>query len=1296
MNSEYFLLSFKSEYSSPFKSKFRSPSPTPVELSRNLSNSLYLSQNLLKFLYLKILLLTAGIVVLSCICLWQLSYKVWYIKFNVNLSTYKRKTIQKELSLVPLLYFLISIILLIDSDMYQTLCFFVIISPDTLSRFRLNKKMMKFASRFLHGCIIMYIFSTSVSSATCILSLVVFQSSIVAITKNVPHWLSFVLILLSNDIEFNPGPLFQNSFFTFMSWNLNSLAKNDFQRISLIEAHNSVYNYDLISLCETSLNDNVELPESLLEDYTFEPANHPSNTRRGGVGLLYKTSLPVIIRKDLSFPESIVAELKFGKKKVFFTVLYRSPSNDHNSAEFQNFLSDFKNLYLKIKAENPFASYFAGDFNGHSQLWWPDGVTTPEGDEIEKMLTSLNLSQLISEPTNFTPGKKPSCIDLIITDQPNLILDSGTRASLDPLCHHQIVHCKVNFTIPPPPPVIRTLWHFDRANKVAIQQSMSNFPWENHLSLNNNPNWQIKSFTEILLNIMSNFVPHEKKRIVPRDLPWISKSLKSMIRRKNRLFKNYKRHGYKEEDNARLVIFRMECQKAVDKAKHDYLLKLGNKVYDPATSQKYYWKILNQVMNKSRAPKIPPLLFNNAFILNCAEKAKLFNDFFGKQCKPVANGSVLPYFKFVTNKRISTISIENHDIISLVRKLNPSKASGSDGISGQMLLLCDNSVTLPLQIIFNTILKTSIYPDNWKLANLTPIFKKGDKQLIKNYRPISLLPICGKMFEKIIFQNFYGFFTENNLITKNQSGFRPSDSTTNQLLFLVDEIHKGFDDTKSLETRAVFLDISKAFDKVWHEGLIFKLRQNGVSGGLLKLMENYLHNRKQRVVLNGSESDYVIIESGVPQGSVLGPLLFLIYINDLESNIKSNVKFFADDTMLFSIVTDPQCTANELNHDLDVICKWAYQWKMQFNPDPSKQATEVLFSCKKSFTNHPGLFFNGSLVPRVHEQKHLGLILQPNLSFEKHLNVKMIKAMKNIGILKHLSHFLPLRALDQMYKAHVRSHLEYCDIIYHIPSIIKPPPLGVSLHTLMEKVERIQYQAALAITGTWQGSSRSKLYDELGWESLSDRRMLRRVLQIHKIISKLTPSYLYDKLPQTRRPFLENVFREIKFKTNRYGNSFYPNAISLWNIIITHFDHFPTRNTLKEHITSLIRPSIKGIINIHDPEGLRYLFQLRVGLSPLRCHKKRHNFVDTPSDICLCNKGIESTSHFLLSCLLYDIPRVALVNSVNEVLRRNNLDNPNDRVKLYLYGHFSLDILENRIILLSTIRYIKSTNRFSI
>ena len=165
-----------------------------------------------------------------------------------------------------------------------------------------------------------------------------------------------------------------------------------------------------------------------------------------------------------------------------------------------------------------------------------------------------------------------------------------------------------------------------------------------------------------------------------------------------------------------------------------------------------------------------------------------------------------------------------------------------------------------------------------KLANVPPIFKKYDKQLVKNYEPISLLPICGKLFEKMIFTSLYSYLNNNSLITQNQSGFRPSDSTTNQLLFLVNKIHEAFENPNSLEVRAVFLDISKAFDKVWHKGLLFKLKQNGISGKLLNLFESYLHNRKQRVALNWFFSEYAHVESGVPKGSVLRPLLFLIHI----------------------------------------------------------------------------------------------------------------------------------------------------------------------------------------------------------------------------------------------------------------------------------------------------------------------------------------------------------------------------------------------------------------------------------
>ena len=186
----------------------------------------------------------------------------------------------------------------------------------------------------------------------------------------------------------------------------------------------------------------------------------------------------------------------------------------------------------------------------------------------------------------------------------------------------------------------------------------------------------------------------------------------------------------------------------------------------------------------------------------------------------------------------------------------------------------------------------------------------------------------------------------------------------------------------------------------------------------------------------------------------------------------------------------------------------------------------------------------------------------------------------------------------------------------------------------MEKAERIQYQTALAVTGAWQGSSRSKLYEELGWESLSERRWCRRILQLHNILSNKTPSYHKDKLPRHRRPLYsqnnKNTFHVIRCRFSRYMNSFFPDAIISWNNIITHFDNIPSINILKDHILSMIRPKKKNIFGIHYPLGPRYLLQLRVGLSSLRYHKNYHNFIDTPSDICLCSDGIEDN----VLCLL--------------------------------------------------------------
>ena len=214
------------------------------------------------------------------------------------------------------------------------------------------------------------------------------------------------------------------------------------------------------------------------------------------------------------------------------------------------------------------------------------------------------------------------------------------------------------------------------------------------------------------------------------------------------------------------------------------------------------------------------------------------------------------------------------------------------------------------------------------------------------------------------------------MISPNQSRFRPGNSYVNQLIPITHEIYKSFDD--GFEMRGVFLNISKAFDKVWHEGLLLKLSLNGISGNLLKLLRDFLYCRKQRVVLNGQNSSWENVNAGVPQGSILGPLLFLIYINDLSNGVSSNCKLFADDTSLFSVVNDIKSSAATLRNDLSVISNWAFQWKMIFNPDLTKQAQEVIFSRKTKKLLHPCLSFNDIL------SKNWAYCVDLNQSFEGH------------------------------------------------------------------------------------------------------------------------------------------------------------------------------------------------------------------------------------------------------------------------------------------------------------------------
>ena len=438
--------------------------------------------------------------------------------------------------------------------------------------------------------------------------------------------------------------------------------------------------------------------------------------------------------------------------------------------------------------------------------WRKSDITSLEGSKIDTIANSYDLNQLIQEPTRIR-NSSSSCIDLIFTLQPNLVMESVIHSLLHSSCHHQIVFAKFNLSIFYPPPYERTVWYYERANTELIRRATDQFDWVRALS-NVNVDEKVYFFTKTLPNIIQNFIPHEKIICDDRDPPWINKEIQKLMLEKSLAFKSY---CYSNKGMFLFDIFKAlqyQLNISIEESKEKYYTKLSSRLADPLTSPKTYWSILKTLLNNKSVKVLP---------------------------------TNLPQ---LTSKCLDSIYFLSSDIVKIISRLDPNKAHGHDMLSTRMIKLCGNSICKPLSIIFKDCLSEGEFPREWKKANVVPVHKS-----LENYRPISLLPICSNIFERLIYNEMFTSFTENNLISPNQSGFRPGDSCVNQLLAITHEIYKSFDE--GFEVRGVFLYISKAFDKVWHEGLLLKLKQNGISGNLLKLLRDFLSYRKQRVVLNG-------------------------------------------------------------------------------------------------------------------------------------------------------------------------------------------------------------------------------------------------------------------------------------------------------------------------------------------------------------------------------------------------------------------------------------------------------------
>lgn len=824
------------------------------------------------------------------------------------------------------------------------------------------------------------------------------------------------------------------------------------------------------------------------------------------------------------------------------------------------------------------------------------------------------------------------------------------------------------------------MWDYRHGDFVKFNNLLINTDWS--FLYHGTVDERADTFISKFLIIAEQCIPTKYITIRPNDKPWYNSELRRTSRKRDRLKKTALNSG-KPSDWQSYKRCRNKVNNMKKYAKEIFFNNLEFSMCEMnSTNPREYWKTLKLLVkdNSKSCNSIPPLRnTDGSYSISDEDKANVLNDFFISISSLDDTNTVLPDFFPITLKSIENIDITESEITDILSNLVTKKASGPDEVSHRMLKETSKSVCIPLRILFNRSLRESIYPSAWKIANVMPLFKKGEKDIPSNYRPISLISCIGKVMERVIFKHIYNYLHENNLIYKNQSGFLPGHSTVYQLIDIYNQICKAFDEKKS--TCMVFCDIFKAFDRVWHKGLIFKLKQYGISGNLLNWLSHYLTNRNQKVFIGSSYSSTKFLNAGVPQGSVLGPLLFLIYVNDIAEPLLSSTRLFADDSSLAVSSSDIRVIERTLNGDLHKILNWSKQWLVNFNPSK----TEVVFF-SLNHTAPPSLKFDNVTLNFVEHHKHLGVILSNNGQWHEQITCIIKSANKLLGSMKLLQFKLNRKTLNQIYISYLRPKLEYASIVWDSCTNYEK-----------DSLERLQYEAARIVTGLTRSVSIIKLLKEIGWMSLSDRRKMQKLILVYKNKRNELPSYLHELFPPLVQNRFDNENNPYFLRNNNdyitmpqrleiYSRSILPASLKLWNDLDTEIRESSSLSMFKRKIKNLFKS--QDVPSFYK-SGTRYLVvhhaRLRNNCSNLFADLFINHLRDSP--ICQCGKGIENAEHYFFKCTSFLNERIELFRNTREL-------HPLSTSKL-LFGNDTLNDEQNKFIFNEVHKFIKNTRRFS-
>ena len=475
--------------------------------------------------------------------------------------------------------------------------------------------------------------------------------------------------------------------------------------------------------------------------------------------------------------------------------------------------------------------------------------------------------------------------------------------------------------------------------------------------MNTNDKWNL--LKKALHDLSEKLIPTKPCR--PKDgHPWVNNTIKRLMRKREKLYAKLKTNRTNNLIKTKFTLLKHKIQKEIRQAYNQYLHSIitdqPENAEEPAKHNKRFWTLIKQ--QKSDSKEITSLKSNGTTYTKASDKANALNGQFQSvftklvplKLKHLAE-LILP--RNVTFPTMPDINITIHGVSKQLSKLNPGKAAGPDNLTSRILKELHNEIAPMLTDIYNSSLRESKVPDDWRNAIVTPVYKKGPKIKAENYRPISLTCICCKVTDHVITSNMMAYLDEHHLLHSNQHGFCKKLSCETQLIQFVLDISDTLNE--SGQTDIIVMDFSKAFDKVDHKRLLLKFHRFGINKDIITWIKSFLSNRTQRIVLDGEESDSCPVMSGVPQGSVLGPCLFLLYINDMPDMIQSNIRLFADDTIMYLTVSN-QTDCQALQADLTQLETWESEWLMAFNPDKcdliriTNEKTTTLFN----YTLHGG------------------------------------------------------------------------------------------------------------------------------------------------------------------------------------------------------------------------------------------------------------------------------------------------------------------------------------------------------